>query len=104
MAKILFTVSIRVSPFLREDEEAEKLTVSADNRFSANSKERRVRVEFSKNNLAMVMSLSEGTFFIGLLITDLKLSAVWKIKSISYFDNSFIPTKCLTLKLAIVIL
>ena len=101
---MLLTVSIRVSPLLREDEEAEKLTISADKRFSANSKERRVRVEFSKNKLAMVISLRDGTFFMGLLITDLKLSAVWKIKSISSSDNSFIPTKCLTLKPAIVIL
>jgi hypothetical protein len=36
MAKILFTVSIRLSPFFTEDEEAEKLTTSALSRFSAN--------------------------------------------------------------------
>ena len=59
MAKILLTVSIKVSPFLREDEAAEKLTMSADKRFSANSKERRVRVEFSKNNLLILTSTAK---------------------------------------------
>ena len=37
-----------------------------------------VLVEFSKNTLAMVMSLREGTFFIGRFNTSLKLSAVSK--------------------------
>jgi hypothetical protein len=31
-----------------------------------------VRVEFSKNKLAMVMSLNEGTFLMGRLMTSLK--------------------------------
>jgi len=43
----------------------------------------RVRVEFSKKIFAMVMSLSEGTFFIGLLIIALKLSAVSNTSSLS---------------------
>ena len=67
---MLLTVSMSVSPFLTEDEAAEKLTTSADSRFSANSKDKRVRVEFSKNKLAMVMSLKEGTFFMGLFSTN----------------------------------
>jgi hypothetical protein len=57
MARILLTVSTKVSPFFTEEEAAEKFTTSALKRFSANSKERRVRVEFSKNKLAMVISL-----------------------------------------------
>ena len=76
---MLLTVSIRVSPFLTELLEALKLTMSAESRFSANSKDKRVRVEFSKNKLAMVISRREGTFFIGRLITSLKLSAILKI-------------------------
>jgi hypothetical protein len=56
------TVSIRVSPFLTEEEDAEKLTTSALRRFWANSNDKRVRVEFSKNKLATVKSLKEGTF------------------------------------------
>ncbi len=47
MDKILFTVSRSVSPFDTEDPDAVKLIVSADNLFSASSKEIRVRVEFS---------------------------------------------------------
>ena len=70
--RILFTVSISVSPFFNEDEDAEKLTTSADKRFSANSKDNRVLVLFSKKRLAIVISLKEGTFLIDLLITSLK--------------------------------
>src|SRR5690606_7879945 len=69
---MLFTVSIRVSPLLTEEEEEEKLIISALNLFSANSNERRVLVLFSKNKLAMVISLREGTFLMGRLITSLK--------------------------------
>jgi hypothetical protein len=79
MAKMLFTVSMRVSPLLTDEELAAKLMVSADKRFSANSKDSLVRVEFSKKILAMVMSRSEGTFLIGRCNTSLKLSAVSKI-------------------------
>ena len=62
---MLFTVSTKVSPFFTEDEEDEKLITSAESLFSANSKESLVLVEFSKNRLAMVISLKEGTFLIG---------------------------------------
>jgi hypothetical protein len=67
---------MRVSPFFTLDEELEKLMVSAPSRFSANSNETRVLVEFSKNKLAMVISLRAGVFFTGPLINVLKLSAV----------------------------
>src|SRR5690554_1657664 len=100
MAKILLTVSIKVSPLLTEEEEAEKLMVSAERRFSANSKESRVRVEFSKNTLAMVISRREGTFLIGRFKTSLKLSAVSKISWISCSLRSLIPSKCLVLSCA----
>ena len=79
MLNILFTVSIKVSPFFTLDDELEKLIVSAPNLFSANSNETRVLVEFSKNKLAIVMSLSAGVFFTGPLSNSLKLSAVSKI-------------------------
>jgi hypothetical protein len=45
MANILLTVSISVSPFLSEDDEAEKFRISADKRFSASSNDSLVRVE-----------------------------------------------------------
>ncbi|MNY33219.1 hypothetical protein D3C86_1674860 [compost metagenome] len=94
IARMLFTVSISVSPLLTEDEDAAKLTTSAESLFSASSNESLVRVEFSKNILAMVMSLNDGTLFMGLLITSLKLSAVSKISSISFRLISLIPKRC----------
>jgi DNA-directed RNA polymerase alpha subunit len=71
----------------------EKLITSADNLFSASSNETRVRVELSKNRLAMVTSRKEGTFLIGRLITFLKLSAVLKMSSISCAVKFFIPSR-----------
>src|SRR5690554_998648 len=97
IANILLTVSKSVSPFLTDEDEDEKFTTSADNLFCANSKEVRVRVEFSKKILAIVMSLSVGTFLIGRLITSLKVVAVCKINSISLLLKSFIPNKCFVL-------
>src|SRR5690554_7908149 len=72
MDRMLFTVSIKVSPFLTEDCAAEKFITSADSRFSASSNDKRVRVLFSKNIFAMVISRSEGTFLMDRLITSLK--------------------------------
>ena len=74
--KMLFTVSSRVSPFFTELLLLEKLITSAESLFSASSNDSLVRVEFSKNTLAMVMSLKDGTFLMGLLITSLNSSAV----------------------------
>ena len=82
-----------VSPFFTDDEDALKLTLSADNRFCAYSNEMRVLVEFSKNKLAMVMSRSEGTFLIGRLMISLNESAVLKINSMSSRVKSLIPNK-----------
>ena len=77
---ILFTVSAKVSPLLIEEEDDEKFTISALSLFCANSKDIFVLVLFSKNKLAIVMSLKLGTFFIFLFITSLKFLAVSKIK------------------------
>ena len=95
---MLLTVSIRVSPFFTELLDALKLITSADSLFSANSKDNLVLVEFSKNRFAIVISLRDGTFFIGRLITSLKLSAVLNINSISFLVKSLIPVKCSMLK------
>ena len=57
-------VSTRVSPLLTEVPALATLTVSAQSRFSANSKEIRVRVEASKKRLTMVLPRSAGTFLI----------------------------------------
>src|ERR1700742_4290286 len=101
MARILFTVSISVSPLLTEDDDAAKFTTSADNLFSASSNDRRVRVEFSKKILAIVTSRREGTFLIGRFKTDLNVSAVSNISSMSARFRSFMPNKCLVLSPAI---
>ena len=86
-------MSIRVSPLLTEDEEAAKFTMSAERRFSASYKDSLVRVEFSKNTFAMVISRRDGTFLIGLFRTSLKLAAVSRINWISLLFRSFIPNK-----------
>ena len=69
---MLLTVSIRVSPLATDELEDAKFITSAESRFSANSKDSFVRVLFSKNKLAIVMSRREGTFLIGRLIISLK--------------------------------
>src|ERR1017187_7634360 len=97
MAIRLLTVSNKVSPLLTEEDELLKLTMSADNLFSASSKDRRVRVEFSKKALAMVISRREGTRFIGRLITSLNSEDVLKINRISSTVRSLIPARCSTL-------
>ena len=76
MASIFCTVSLKLSPFFRLLEEAEKLTVSALKRFWANSKLILVRVEFSKKRFTIVFPCKEGTFFIGRSRISLKLKDV----------------------------
>ena len=56
-------VSIRVSPFLIEDQATDMLITSAPSRLAANSKEVRVRVEFSKKRLITVRPFSRPSFF-----------------------------------------
>ena len=97
MARMLLTVSRRVSPLVTEEAEAEKLSTSAESLFSANSNEMRVLVEFSKKRFTIVMSLSDGTFLIGRLMTSMNWSAVSKINSISFRVRSLIPRRCFVL-------
>src|SRR5690554_828034 len=93
MDRMLFTVSIKVSPFFREDCAAEQLMTSAESRFSASSNDNLVRLLFSKKIFALVISRKEGTFLIDRLITSLKWSAVSKMSSISDSFRYFIPNK-----------
>ena len=58
------TVSMRLSPFTVAVEEPPKFRLSAERRFSANSKELRVRVDGSLNILTIVLPFSVGTFLI----------------------------------------
>ena len=99
--RILLTVSIKDSPFLTDEFEAEKLITSAESRFCASSNDSFVLVLFSKNKLAIVTSLREGTFLIGRLITSLKCEEVSKMSSISASVRYLIPNKCETLNLLI---
>ena len=101
IAKILLTVSKSVSPFLTELLDAEKFIVSAERRFSANSNDKRVRVEFSKKIFAIVTSRKEGTFLMGRLMTSLNSRAVAIMSSISSGVRSLMPNKCLVLSFCI---
>ena len=60
MASMFFAVSMNVSPFERLLLEAVKSTTSAPSRLAARPKLVRVRVEFSKNRLAIVLSCNSG--------------------------------------------
>ena len=62
MACRFIAVSIRLSPLTRAELFDEKLSESADRRFSAISKLDRVRVDGSKNRLTTVLPRSVGTF------------------------------------------
>src|SRR5205085_451840 len=94
MLRMLFTVSSNVSPLETEDELAVKFSESADKRFSASSKDMRVRVEFSKNKLTTVISRSEGTFLTGRCKTSLNCEVVDKISAISSLERSLMPSRC----------
>ena len=65
IAAMVSIVSRRLSPLLRLDCEAANVIVSADRRFAAVSKLRRVRVESSKKTLHTVLPRSAGTFGFG---------------------------------------
>ena len=75
-------VSTSVSPFDTLEPDDGTLTVSADSRFSANSKEMRVRVDASKNRLTIVVPRSAGTFLIVRSLISLNGSAVSRMSRI----------------------
>ena len=64
MAFKVIAVSIRVSPFLIELQATDMLMTSAPRRLPANSKEVRVRVEFSKNRLMIVSPRRSAVFLL----------------------------------------
>src|SRR6185295_13774358 len=82
IASRLRAVSTRVSPLDTDEAAVATLTVSALNRFSANSNEMRVRVDASKNRLTMVLPRSAGTFLMGRSLTSLNGSAVSRMSRI----------------------
>src|SRR5437016_5214275 len=93
MAIRFSAVSISVSPFSTEEPEAEKFSVSAERRFSAISKDTRVRVEASMNRLMTSCPRSAGTFFTGRSLTSLKPSAVSRMRVISSEASVSMPSR-----------
>jgi hypothetical protein len=70
-------------------------TVSADSRFSANSKEMRVRVDASKNRLTIVEPRSVGTFLIARSLISLNGSAVSRMRRIWSLERCSSPRRSL---------
>ncbi len=75
-------VSTSVSPLETLEPEEATFTVSAERRFSANSKLMRVRVLASKKRLTIVWPRSAGTFLIARSLISLNGSAVSRIRRI----------------------
>ena len=86
-------MSIRVSPLVTEEVEAEMFTASAESRLAAISNDVRVRVEDSKKKLITVFPRSAGTFLIERVDTSLKDSAVSRMALISSTVSSLIPRR-----------
>ena len=97
-------VSRSDSPFSTELPLAAKLRESAESHFSAVSKEKRVRVEASKNRLTTIRPRSAGTFLIGRWPIALMDSAVSRRRVISSGVRGSIPTRSLERRLATVTL
>ena len=94
IASRLRAVSSRLSPFTTLEAEGEKLSVSADNRFSAISKEERVRVEGSMKKFTTVLPRSVGTFLMARVDTSAKARAVSRMRVISSAVSPWIPSRC----------
>src|SRR5512140_1874435 len=87
IASTLRTVSRSVSPLATLLPVAVRLTESAESRFSASSKESRVRVDGSKKRLATVRPRSVGTLRIGRSITARIERAVSRMSMISVAER-----------------
>ncbi len=83
IASRVCAVSLRDSPLETLEPLAAKLITSAESRFSAASKEIRVRVESSKKRLQTVRPRSVGSFLIGRSATRAISSAVSRISTAS---------------------
>ena len=93
IASRLRAVSTRLSPFSTEEPDEAMLTVSALRRFSANSKEIRVRVEGSRKRLTMVFPRRTGTFLMRRSLISLNGSAVSRIPSICSQVSCWSPVR-----------
>ena len=86
-------MSARVSPFTRLEAPGEKFSESADRRFSAISKEERVRVEGSTKKFTTVLPRSVGTFLISRWLICASDSAVSRMRVISSDASGSIPSR-----------
>ena len=86
---------MRLSPFTVEVADPPKLRLSAERRFSASSKEDRVRVEGSLNMLTIVLPLSVGTFLIARSLTAENAFAVSRMVMMSESEYSVMSIRCL---------
>ncbi len=88
MASMVSTVSRSDSPFLTDEEPAANESTSADIRLAAVSKDIRVRVDSSKNNVATVLPRRVGTFGLTRRPTSTKESATRRTSVISSLPRS----------------
>ena len=89
------TVSSSVSPLLVDEAPTLRLITSADRRLAAISKVVRVRVEFSKNTLKIVLPRSSGTFFTSRSPTETNWSAVSRMCRINSAESPSVVSRCL---------
>ncbi len=88
-------MSTRLSPFTVAVDEPPKFSESAERRFSAISKEERVRVEGSLNMFTTVKPFSVGTFLMRRSLTCLKVLAVSRMVMMSSAEYSVMSMRCL---------
>ena len=88
MAVIVSTVSRRDSPFFTDDVEVENVIVSAESLLAAVSKERRVRVESSKNSVTTVLPRRAGTRGMARSLTSTKESVTRSTSEIPWAPRS----------------
>src|SRR5271170_529687 len=93
-ASRLRAVSLSVSPFLNDDDSAEKFTMSAVSRCAASSKLMRVRVDGSTKKLMTVLPRSAGTFLMARSPTALNARAVSSTVRISSTVSDSMSSKC----------
>src|SRR5271156_6544187 len=98
-ASRLRAVSLSVSPFLNDDDSAEKFTMSAVNRCAASSKLMRVRVDGSMNRLTTVLPRNAGTFLMTRSPTALNALAVSSTVVISSAASDSMSSRCLRFQL-----
>ena len=87
-------VSRKLSPLFTLEELAVKVITSADRRVAAVSKLRRVRVESSKNTLAMVRPRNAGTLGTARELISAIWSAIAKIETMSSVLRSRVDKRC----------